>query len=144
MCTSIQTARYQQQLIKQIWCFVFVQLIALITPGLCLVHLSLIFGVPTQQFGIVFLLQAIGGALGAIPNAFKTSHATYEMRLLTTLTFVAVVTLLCPWFNFVTYCTLLFVSTFASSYALTSKQTKLLNLLHIIKQDCNSYHFITI
>jgi fucose permease len=116
------------------WCFVFMQSLGESAPGLCLVHLSLIFGVPIQQFGIVFFLQAIGGALGAIPNAFKITHATYEMQLLTTLTFVAVVTLLCPWFNFVTYCTLLFVSGCASSYAMTCKQTKCLNLLYLSRK----------
>lgn len=101
------------------------QSIAEVASGLCLVHLSLIFAVPIQQFGIVFFLQAISGAVGSMLNVFNITRESYEKQLITSLTVLAVVIMLCPWFNFVTYCTLIVVAGIASSYAIARESIKL-------------------
>jgi hypothetical protein len=85
-------------------------------PGLCLVHLSLIFATSINKFGINFFLVAVGGALGAILNIFTNKLASYEVQLIIALIVFIAVTFLSPWFNFVAYCVLQFASTFSSGY----------------------------
>lgn len=101
---------------KIIFCIGIVQSLAETAQGLCLVHLSLIFDVSIDKFGINFFLLAVGGALGAILSIFTNKLTSYEVQLGFVLIVFVVVTSLSPWFNFATYCVLQFLSFVTSGY----------------------------
>jgi hypothetical protein len=116
--------------------FVYIQGFAELTPGLCLVHLCLNFGVSTSDFYVVFLCQCLGLVAGSLLSAVVGPRVTCERQFAFLLLAGMSANAISPWTDLHTFAGLQAVVCFTTGYTYSRKN------LHYLTQYFLWYFYI--